>query len=213
MGWLLCPDSHAVGAYRISSLYFDDIHNTSFHQKQNGILIRNKLRMRYYNDDFSFIRLEHKHKYGDMVSKESVPVTYDQFKSIRDADYRFAILETSPLWQMFYLRRVTVGLRPVVLVEYEREAFTYTPGNVRVTFDSKLQAALPYAHERLAALPDSLVIMELKYDGFLPTVISGLLSGPELTQTAISKYVACREALLQAHLLPPGPCNPRRLSD
>lgn len=200
LAWLLRPDAHATGAYCISSLYFDDLHNTSFHQKQNGVLVRNKLRIRYYNSDFSFMRLEHKHKYGEMVSKESVPVSLEQYESIREGEYGFALRESSPLWRMFYARRMTVGLRPVVLVEYEREAFTYAPGNVRVTFDSRLRAAPPYGEGSLAALPETLVIMELKYNGFLPSVISGLLSAPGMTQTAVSKYVHCREALRQAHL-------------
>ncbi len=195
ISWLMRPDAHSGGAYRISSLYFDDIHNTSLHQKQNGILLRNKLRLRYYNDDLDFIRLEHKHKYGDMISKASVPVTAGQYDSIKHGVYDFILNEDAPLWKMFYARRKIAGLAPVVMVEYNREVFTYDPGNVRVTFDADMQASLPYSNTKLSTLPPRYMILEVKYDNFIPDVIAKLLSCTKLTQIAISKYTMCRESL------------------
>lgn len=196
VSWILRPDRHSQnGSYRVSSLYFDDAHNTSLYQKQNGILLRNKLRIRYYNNSPDFMRLEHKHKYGEMICKENTTVSLARFESIRSGQYGFALDETDPLWQMFYARRVTMGLRPTVLVEYDREAFTYVPGNVRVTFDTGLTASLPYSKHYLSAQPENRVILEVKYDSFLPAVVSGLLSGMQFTQLAISKYVLCREIL------------------
>lgn len=201
---VLHPDEHSQGrdtGYRISSLYFDDIYNTALFQKQNGVLLRNKLRMRYYNGNLDFIRLELKHKYGEMVSKENVPVSAAQYAMLREDNYDFAFYEQHPLWRMFYMRRVTVGLRPVVMVEYTRKAFTYTPGNVRITFDMNLCASLPWFGTSLTVLPDDCVILEVKYDNFLPSVVSSLLAAARLTQVAISKYVLCREKLSGALLL------------
>jgi hypothetical protein len=40
------------------------------------------------------------------------------------------------------------------------------------------------------------MILELKYDSFLPAVVAGLLSGIQFTQLALSKYVMARHALL-----------------
>lgn len=203
VAWLMRPDAHSDGAYRISSLYFDDIHNSSFHQKQNGILVRNKLRLRYYNDDLGFIRLEHKHKNGDMISKTSVPVTLDQYNCIKNGEYNFILAENNPLWTMFYARHKTLRLCPVVLVEYSRQVFTYAPGNVRITFDADMQASLPYADARLSALPSGYLILEVKYDNFLPEVIAKILSCTKLTQIAVSKYTMCREVLFNGSFYAP----------
>ena len=53
-------DKHAAkdGFYRIRSLYFDDLNNTALWEKLDGVNERRKFRIRYYNDDFSFITLE-----------------------------------------------------------------------------------------------------------------------------------------------------------
>lgn len=203
VAWLLKPDRHSDGAYHISSLYFDDVHNTSLWQKQNGVLLRNKLRIRYYNNDMSFLRLEHKHKDGEMISKRSVPVSLEQYESIRNGDYSFILAETHPLWRMFYARRQTLGLAPVVMVEYDRTVYTYQAGNVRVTFDSGLRASQPFSNLSLPALPPGWQVLEVKYDHFLPAVIADMLARSPLTQLAISKYAICREAMANAHFHSP----------
>lgn len=204
LGWVLQPDENASGPYTISSLYFDDIYNTSYHQKQSGVQIRNKLRIRYYNHSFDFMRLENKHKNGELISKESAPVTLGQYEKIRQGDYGFAAFEKHPVWQMFHTLRLTRALRPVVMVEYEREAFTCVPGNVRITFDTGLRASLPYSGELLPVFPGPIAILEVKYDSFLPDLLAGVLACTPLTQVAISKYVACREKLNNSHFYLPG---------
>ena len=48
------------GNYRVSSLYFDTPNDKALRQKLDGVSEREKFRIRYYNDDLSFIRLEKK---------------------------------------------------------------------------------------------------------------------------------------------------------
>lgn len=72
----------------------------------------------------------------------------------------------------------TQQLRPRVLVSYVREPYVYAAGNVRVTFDSNIRTS-PFQREFLnGALPDIIatdapgdIILEVKYDAFLPEVI------------------------------------------
>ena len=195
---VLSPDPHSDGPYHISSLYFDDVHNTALVQKQHGDLVRNKLRIRYYNHDLDFLRLEHKHKNGDMISKQSVVMTREQYESIKSGDYSFALSRPEPLWHMFYVRRRTLGLAPSVTVDYDREVFIYVAGNVRITFDTNLRASRPFSNISLPAMPPQSIIMELKYDHFLPSIVAGLINAP-LTQTTISKYTLCRDTLAHNH--------------
>lgn len=72
----------------------------------------------------------------------------------------------------------TQQLRPRVLVSYVREPYVYAAGNVRVTFDSNIRMSLFQREFLDGALPDIIatdapgdIILEVKYDAFLPEVI------------------------------------------
>lgn len=91
-------------------------------------------------------------------------------------------------------------LRPRVLVSYMREPYIYQAGNVRITFDSHIRTTL-YHREFLeeqvididtAEEPQDM-ILEVKYDAFLPEIIRQLIQTNTLRQTAFSKYETCRQ--------------------
>ena len=72
----------------------------------------------------------------------------------------------------------TQQLRPRVLVSYVRGPYVYAAGNVRVTFDSNIRTSLFQREFLNGALPDIIatdtpgyIILEVKYDAFLPEVI------------------------------------------
>lgn len=55
------PDVHAEGGYyKIRSLYFDNLSDKALREKIDGVNMREKFRIRYYNEDVSYIRLEKK---------------------------------------------------------------------------------------------------------------------------------------------------------
>ena len=61
----LTRDKHArAGGYTIRSLYFDDYCNSAYEEKDAGILMRKKYRVRIYNGSDKVIKLERKKKYG-----------------------------------------------------------------------------------------------------------------------------------------------------
>ncbi|MDR2744167.1 MAG: polyphosphate polymerase domain-containing protein [Desulfovibrio sp.] len=196
VSYFLTPDRHTEGSYQVSSVYFDDAHNTSLHQKRNGVFLRDKWRLRYYNNSLRLIHLERKRKRGELARKEQTLVTEEQYTELCRADMRCAARQESPVWKAFYTRHLLGRMRPVVVVDYDREAFSYAPGNVRLTFDTNLRAAMPGSGYSVAVDTGGLLILELKYDSFLPAVVAGLLSGVQFTQLAISKYVMARQALL-----------------
>ena len=198
VAWLLRPDRHAQnGPYHISSLYFDDLYDTALRQKQCGALVRDKWRLRWYDGATEKARLERKHKCGDLSRKDQVWLAPEQFRRLCRGDFGCAAGEQAPVWRAFYAAWLRAGLRPVVQVDYDREAFSYAPGNVRVTFDSGLRAARPGSAVLLPVQTDGLTILELKYDGFLPDAAARLCSGMEMTQLAISKYVMARFCLME----------------
>ena len=57
------------------SLYFDNYTDKALREKLNGVDKREKFRIRYYNEDTSFIRLEKKSKINGLSSKQSAPIT------------------------------------------------------------------------------------------------------------------------------------------
>ena len=60
----LQPDPHAgEGGYYIRSLYFEDYWNSAYAEKEAGVLMRKKYRIRIYNNNDKFIKLERKKKF------------------------------------------------------------------------------------------------------------------------------------------------------
>ena len=85
---LLEPDSHAKnGRYLIRSLYFDDLWNSAHSEKEDGILIRKKYRIRIYDYSDQVIRLERKKKFGAYIFKESAPLTREQVEKILEMNH------------------------------------------------------------------------------------------------------------------------------
>jgi hypothetical protein len=194
------PFADAEGRYHVRSLYFDDTDDSCFFDKLDGLEDREKYRIRIYNKSDRTVKFEKKTKVDDFVRKESALITCRDCLEILhdDPDCLFAAGGEVP--RGLYLAFRTRLLRPVVVVDYIREAYVYAPGNVRVTFDMDLayrSGSTDIFNPRLstiAVLSRPELIMEVKYDAFLPDVVAGLLRGVQKTRQAVSKYLLCREA-------------------
>ncbi|MBQ9452859.1 MAG: polyphosphate polymerase domain-containing protein [Desulfovibrio sp.] len=195
---LMRADAHASGPYKISSLYFDDVYDTALREKLSGVAVRDKWRLRWYNDCLDYIHLERKHKEQDLGCKSHACVTETQYLRFLHGDMTAAEELPGEVGRAFCAVHRTRRMRPVVVVSYLREAFGYDSGNVRITFDANVRAARPGALVSLPVAMDGLTILELKYDNLLPTVVADLLCGVLHTQLALSKYVMARFALMQA---------------
>ncbi len=195
------PDPHASedGCYRIRSLYFDNSDDKALMEKINGIAKREKFRIRYYNDDLSFIIMEKKMKIDDLCLKFDAPISEEEFKKIVKGDTDFMRDHTEELVRELYAKMNYQRLRPRVLVSYVREPYIYRPGNVRVTFDSKIRTSLftrDFLKDEVADISatDSPgdMLLEVKYDAFLPEIIQDMIQVNNIRQQAFSKYGACR---------------------
>ena len=195
------PDAHADadGFYTVRSIYFDNYRDKALREKIDGVQRREKFRIRYYNDDFSFITLEKKIKHNDLCRKLDAPLTQEEFRRILQKPGSWMSAHPQPLVRELSCKMKTQQLKPRVLVSYVREPYIFDAGNVRVTLDSRIRTSLFQTSFADGALPDISatdapgdIILEVKYDAFLPEIIRQLLQTGNLRQQAFSKYGACR---------------------
>ena len=130
------------GRYLIRSIYFDNYMDKALREKIDGVSRREKFRIRYYNDDFSFITLEKKIKDNALCMKVDAMITEEECRRILSGDTAFMREHPQPLMQELYAKMRYQMLCPRVLVSYVREPYIYQAGNVRVTFDSHIRTTL-----------------------------------------------------------------------
>ncbi|MEG2702421.1 MAG: polyphosphate polymerase domain-containing protein [Clostridia bacterium] len=193
------------GEYWIRSLYFDDYFHTAYNEKELGVLTRYKYRIRVYNCSDAIIRLERKSKFGQYIHKESAPLTREQVEAILDGDYDFLIHSEHNLLREFYFECTSRLMRPRVIVDYDREPFIFSAGDVRITFDKHVRAGFGRFLLFDAELPTvdvvsgNRMILEVKFTQFLPTQIRRLLALRASQLTSASKYVLCCDAAVREH--------------
>lgn len=185
------------GSYRISSLYFDTPNDTALRQKLDGVNCREKFRLRYYGDDLSFIRLEKKYKINGLCGKRSTRITQEQVEMLLSGEIDF-LLSGDALMQELYSKMKGQRLAPKTIVTYDREAFLFAPGNVRITLDRNVRtglASLDFLNPGLHHVPvsDGLTVLEVKYDEFLPEIVKMAVQIPNTQASAYSKYAVCRK--------------------
>lgn len=187
------------GKYLIRSIYFDNYMDKALREKVQGIPIREKFRIRYYNDDFTYLTLEKKIKNNTLCRKIDAQITEEECRKILAGEIIWMREHPEPLVQELYAKMRSQMLCPRVLVSYMREPYVYRTGNVRITFDSDIRTTLyhkDFLEEQVIAVgtaggPQER-ILEIKYDAFLPEIIRRLIQTNTLRQTAFSKYEVCR---------------------
>ncbi|PYG89552.1 VTC domain-containing protein [Ruminiclostridium sufflavum DSM 19573] len=192
------PHAGSEGNYKIRSLYFDNIDDKALLEKINGVNNREKFRIRYYNDNFDYIRLEKKSKINGLCSKISARLTKEQCEKIISGEIDWMKYSDNPLLVELYTKMKFQQLRPKTLVDYTREAFIYEPGNVRITIDSNIRTGMnskELFNQEVATMRthgNSTIILEVKFDEFLPSVIRDIIQVNNRQSLAFSKYAVCR---------------------
>jgi hypothetical protein len=200
---LLVPDRHAgpTGEYHIRSLYFDNIDNQALHEKLGGVLDREKYRIRIYNFSDRVIHLEKKLKHNDYSAKIKEPLTRAMTDAIIAGDYEVLQVPGKPLFLETARKMKTEKLQPKVIVDYVREAYTCPYGNVRITFDKHLRTGLNGKNlfdpdlPTVSAFDSNIIVLEIKYDGYLPDFVRIAVQGESIYRQSNSKYVICRKLL------------------
>lgn len=185
------------GKYKIRSLYFDNIYDSALREKLDGVNWREKFRIRSYNGDSDFIRLEKKSKINGLCNKVSCRISATEVERIILGDTAFMEQSDAPLMRELYLKMQTKGLVPKTLVDYTREAFTYPAGNVRITLDYDIRTGLSsvdFLNPDCVTIPagEKVIILEVKWDEFLPDFVRDTVQMSGRKSSAFSKYAACR---------------------
>ncbi|MCI8726522.1 MAG: polyphosphate polymerase domain-containing protein [Hungatella sp.] len=193
-------DSNAKkDGYLVSSVYFDDPCRSALEEKKAGAEFRKKYRLRCYNREDKLIRLECKKKYGDFIAKESAEISRREYDLLLKGEYDF-LLEKDKTCRELYLAHHIRLLKPILSVEYFREAYIFEIGNVRITFDKNISFSVSdydvfsEYYSVCQALEQGIMVMEVKFDELLPDVILQVISTVAADRCAISKYVMCSEA-------------------
>lgn len=193
-----CLDKNAAegNGYRVKSLYFDNYNDKVLKEKIDGVKEREKFRLRLYNDDTSFIRLEKKSKKNGICFKENAIITADECTRLLDGDLAVLKENGNRLSLELYAKMHYQQLRAKNIVDYQREAYIYPMGNVRVTLDYDIRTS-NNSHDFLKPDPvpvpiSGVYILEVKYDSFLPEIIRGMVSLSSRRSTAFSKYAVTR---------------------
>ncbi len=198
LGAVLETDPHAVdGRYFIRSLYFDDLRDKALQEKLDGVNRREKFRLRYYNGDISRVLLEKKSKINGLCLKEQAAMSQPEARAAAEGDSFLLSHSEQPLLAELGRKMKDEALRAKAIVDYTREPFIYGPGNVRVTLDYGLRTALSPAGFLdpgcpTLPVPDAPVILEVKWDAYLPALIRDLVQTPCTRSGSFSKYAACR---------------------
>ena len=192
------PDPHAIdGKYHIRSLYFDNLDDKALREKIDGVNMREKFRIRLYNCDPSVIHLEKKAKRNGLGTKFSANLSAEEAQKIVDGDLDWMLASERPLVQELYCKMRCQGMRPKTIVDYTREPFIYGPGNVRVTLDYDIRTGLKctdFLNPQAVTVPagDAPILLEVKWDNFLPSIIRAAVGVPDRRVGSFSKYAQCR---------------------
>ena len=214
-------DPHTVdGKYFIRSRYFDNLSDKALREKIDGVNMREKFRIRYYNHDTSLIHLEKKSKVKGLGTKYSCHLTAGEAQNIADGNIDWIAEEMEvlakdpesakkrrPLLEELYCKMRYQGLKGRTIVDYTREPYIYGPGNVRVTFDYDIHTGLnstDFLNPKVPTIPavrdrtaqemagGTGIILEVKWDAYLPDIIRDIVQIHGRREGAFSKYAACR---------------------
>lgn len=187
------------GTYTIRSLYFDDMDHSAYEEKVSGIEDRTKYRIRLYNYDDRVIKLEKKEKRGDLTRKTAQRITKQQADALQRRITDSCLHQAEGLIQELQMNCLQNGVRPKVLVDYDRTPFICRDGNTRITLDENLRTR-PYnakldasSQAMIPVLAPDQVILEVKFDDFLPGYLVDALRDIPKDRIAISKFALCME--------------------
>lgn len=199
LGKLMMEDPHnGKEGYLIRSLYFDTFDDTDFEEKLAGIETRRKVRLRCYDPGDSSAKLELKQKQGDLQLKRSLFLSRSEAQALARGHCGVLLAKTEPMALEFYGLMQTRFYRPKVIIEYRRTAYIARENDIRITLDRDICAAhacldLFSADLQLHPVMEPFnVVLEVKYNGFLPSYIKDMLRMVNVSEVSIGKYALGR---------------------
>jgi len=198
---VLTPDVHGDhGTYLITSLYYDDHLDNALAEKLDGLPEHSKFRIRTYGCSENPIHLERKDKHGILTHKLSAGITKDQVYQMLDGQFDLDTFSKDAYELVAQME--SRQLIPTVAVRYLRDAYVYPGTDLRLTFDTRLEALRPDpqalfspSFSGVPVLGQNSIIMEIKYGSHLPAFLRKL-TNVSCLQLSVSKYALCRERII-----------------
>lgn len=200
---VLHPDSHnGITGYAVRSLYYDTLQERDFYEKEDGLEIRRKIRLRTYSPSSDFAMLEMKQKQGENQKKRSLRVTREDAAELSQGRYGCLLGYEDSFAKECYGLMNRMCYRPKSIVEYQRKAYVASENKTRITFDFNIRAT--ESDFRIFApdlnmnpvLDPYLVVMEVKYSGFMLSYIKKMVSLEGKSPLSVSKYSLSRTSTL-----------------
>lgn len=203
----MTQDPHnGTHGYIIRSLYFDTPYDTDFFEKQAGVELRRKLRLRCYDPGLDYAMLEMKQKQGTRQLKRSLRISRADALRLIKGDYTTLLHYSDPFAAEVYGLMRTRAYIPRTIVEYNRKAFIAKENRIRITFDNRIVATescfdLFSEHLNMNPVLDPYnVVLEVKYNGFLLNYIQSMINCTDKSELSVSKYVLARQNAYQTHI-------------
>lgn len=207
VGNVMLADPHnGTHGYTIRSLYFDTVYDRDYFEKQAGIELRRKIRLRCYDPKADYAMLEMKQKQGANQLKRSLKLKRDDAIKLISGDYSPLLLYEEPFAAECYAMMHTYCYLPKTIVEYNRKAFIAKENKIRVTFDNHIvstESNFNLFDERLnmnPVLDPYNVVLEVKFNGFLLEYIKRMINQVNRSELSVSKYVLARQNGYQTRL-------------
>jgi len=191
------PNGDDLGRYMVRSLYFDTLGGSAFFDKIDGVEYRKKYRIRYYNNETNFIRLESKQKIDDLSKKTQERISLDLAQHLMNGEIEEIELKPNSVLTDFALDIKLNALRPSVIVDYQRTAFLHRALDVRITFDELIRSRVydtdlfKKDFASIKVLESEEVVLEVKYNDIIPSTIADVIKHTPMTRLAVSKYAYC----------------------
>ena len=192
---ILMEDKHSSGdGYLVRSLYFDSLNDNDFEEKIDGVELRKKIRLRNYGADSQSAKLEMKQKQGMMQKKRSLTLDRDQSHRLISGDYSVLLgFDSNFAGECFGLMQMQC-YRPKGVVSYTRKVFVADENEIRITFDHNIKGSESNFNIFSKDLVENiifdpfLVVLEVKFNGFLLSYIKDVINEINASELAVSKY-------------------------
>ena len=195
LGQIMTEDLHNNGeGYCVRSLYFDSIDDMDFQDKEDGVELRRKIRLRNYGPDSTFAILEMKQKQGMLQKKRSLKMERVDAAELINGNYTVLLQYDEAFAKECYSFMKSRCYLPKTVIEYKRKAFIAKENSIRVTFDHNItgtESCFNIFEKNLLLNPilnPYLAVLEVKFNGFLLSYIKDMLMECDKTELSVSKY-------------------------
>ena len=186
-----------INGYMIRSLYFDSVNDDDYYDKLGGVINRKKVRLRIYEPNTDFVKLEIKAKHDIHQLKRSMILNKENALELIKGNYSILLDYDNETAKEAYLILREGLYKPKTIIEYQRIAYTGET-TTRITFDFDIKSSNDVEkffdneinYNNLSTKKD--VVLEVKFDRFLEPYISHILADYSSCQQSVSKYVMAR---------------------